>query len=387
LFDKRVKRLKNTHHHTCLDSLLLATNRYLDTGPALTRLTGHSLRHRGTKRKGLILGWERSPLDAQMDPVPDGSRLYFVVSHGVGPTELALFGLAWTISTHHWKPWLRRVVLARLTRPRIGRLYGLEAQVKDYKAEGYQRGPLGLPSHSGGRWIHRIHTLSSTEPLYDLDPEIEITLRRLRKTRNIVVSNSSNFVSSFDNSSPVTNISNSVEFCSTNSFAEQMENNERTLKELATPDVVYQPWCIQYPQLEPAQTYEVKSGLIHLLPKFHGLVREDPHKHLKEFHVGDMKRLFLEKIFPASKTTTIRKETCGIKQHFGETQHEYWERFNKLCATCPHHQISEQLLIQYFYEGLMMMDRSMIDVASGGALMDKTPTTTWNLISNMASNT
>ncbi|RDX86429.1 hypothetical protein CR513_32240, partial [Mucuna pruriens] len=32
-------------------------------------------------------------------------------------------------------------------------------------------------------------------------------------------------------------------------------------------------------------TYELKSGLIHLLPKFHGLVGEDLHKHLKEFHV------------------------------------------------------------------------------------------------------
>ncbi|RDX65459.1 hypothetical protein CR513_55883, partial [Mucuna pruriens] len=50
-------------------------------------------------------------------------------------------------------------------------------------------------------------------------------------------------------------------------------------------NVVYQPWCIQYPQLEPVQTYELKSGLIHLLPKFHGLAGEDPHKHLKEFHV------------------------------------------------------------------------------------------------------
>ncbi|RDY05159.1 hypothetical protein CR513_11032, partial [Mucuna pruriens] len=103
---------------------------------------------------------------------------------------------------------------------------------------------------------------SSTDPLYDLDPEIELTLRSL-----------------------ITNTSDSVEYSSTNSFAEQMENNERTLKELATPDVVYQPWCIQYPQLELAQTYELKSGLIHLLPKFHGLAREDPHKHLKEFHV------------------------------------------------------------------------------------------------------
>ncbi|RDY10478.1 hypothetical protein CR513_04994, partial [Mucuna pruriens] len=32
-----------------------------------------------------------------------------------------------------------------------------------------------------------------------------------------------------------------------------------------------------------------------------------------------------------------------------ETLHEYWKRFNKLCATCPYHQINEQLLIQYFY--------------------------------------
>lgn len=102
---------------------------------------------------------------------------------------------------------------------------------------------------------------------------------------------------------------------------------------------------------------------------------------------GDMKRTFLEKFFPASRTATIRKEICGIRQHTGETLHEYWERFNKLCATCPHHQISEQLLIQYFYEGLSMMDRSMIDAASGGALMDKTPVAARHLISNMASNT
>ncbi|RDX88978.1 hypothetical protein CR513_29360, partial [Mucuna pruriens] len=81
------------------------------------------------------------------------------------------------------------------------------------------------------------------------------------------------------------------------------------------------------------------------------------------------------------------KEICGIRKHSGETLHEYWERFNKLCAICPHHEISKQLLIQYFYEGLTMMDQSMVDVASRGALMDKTPATARHLISNMASNT
>ncbi|RDX93984.1 hypothetical protein CR513_23689, partial [Mucuna pruriens] len=102
---------------------------------------------------------------------------------------------------------------------------------------------------------------------------------------------------------------------------------------------------------------------------------------------GDMKRTFLEKFFLTSRTVSIRKEIDGIRQHTRETLHEYWERFNKLYATCPHHQISEQLLIQYFYEGLSMMDRSMIDTTSGGALMDKTPAAARHLISNMASNT
>ena len=32
----------------------------------------------------------------------------------------------------------------------------------------------------------------------------------------------------------------------------------------------------------------------------------------------------------------------------------------------------DQLLIQYFYEGLLPTDRNIIDVVSGGALVDKT---------------
>jgi len=51
-----------------------------------------------------------------------------------------------------------------------------------------------------------------------------------------------------------------------------------------------------------------------------------------------------------------------------------------------HHQIPYQLLIQYFYKGLMPTDRSIIDTASGGALVDKTPEAARQLISNMAAN-
>jgi hypothetical protein len=76
----------------------------------------------------------------------------------------------------------------------------------------------------------------------------------------------------------------------------------------------------------------------------------------------------------------------ALRQHNGESLHEYWECFNKLCASCPHHQISEQLLIQYFYEGLLPSDRSMIDAASGKAMVDKTLVAVRNLIANVATN-
>ena len=37
--------------------------------------------------------------------------------------------------------------------------------------------------------------------------------------------------------------------------------------------------------LDVVITFELKSRLIHLLPTFHGLTDEDPHKYLKEFHM------------------------------------------------------------------------------------------------------
>ncbi|RDX67120.1 hypothetical protein CR513_54035, partial [Mucuna pruriens] len=71
--------------------------------------------------------------------------------------------------------------------------------------------------------------------------------------------------------------------------------------------VVFQPWCIQYLKLEKTKSYELKSGLIHLLPKFHGLASKDPHKHLKEFHVvcSTMRPHGIPKDYIKTKTFTF----------------------------------------------------------------------------------
>ena len=52
----------------------------------------------------------------------------------------------------------------------------------------------------------------------------------------------------------------------------------------------------------------------------------------------------------------------------------------------PHHQSSEQLLLQYFYNGLALMEQNVIDAASRGAMVDKTLKAARALILNIVAN-
>ncbi|KAM2388571.1 hypothetical protein ACFXTH_038001 [Malus domestica] len=263
-----------------------------------------------------------------------------------------------------------------------------------------------------------MHTRKSKSiDLASYDPEIERTFRKLqRKIKQKCAS------MSLPPSSPPHLSSEEEE-----EPQEGMADN-RTLRELAMPNTDQQPLCITYPNAGGG--FELKSGMIHYLPKFHGFSTEDANKHLMEFHVvcsgmrpanmeeeqvklrafpftieakakewlynlppgsmntwNQVKHAFLEQYFPATKAASIRKDICAIRQQHGEPFGEYYERFTHLVASCPNHQISEHLLIQYFYEGLYGTDRVMLDAASGGAFMDKTPTNAKALIKNIAGNT
>ncbi|KAM2749725.1 hypothetical protein EV2_028599 [Malus domestica] len=208
--------------------------------------------------------------------------------------------------------------------------------------------------------------------------------------------------------------------------------DNRTLKELAASGLDNAaPLCIQYPMAAQGKTeeFELKSSLLHHIPKFHGLSMEDPNKHLKEFEVvcssmtpvtvdgsilkmkafpfslmdkakdwlyelapgtvtswESMKRAFLEKFFPTSRIILLRKKISGIQQSQGESFPSYYERFKSLVASCPQHQMKEELLLQYFYEGLLPLERQMLDASAGGALVDKTPRDAKTLIANRALN-
>ena len=55
----------------------------------------------------------------------------------------------------------------------------------------------------------------------------------------------------------------------------------RTLRDYLQPTKASTPSCIVFPNV--VGNFEMKPGVIQLLPKFHGLDYENPHLHLKEF--------------------------------------------------------------------------------------------------------
>ncbi|KAM1105929.1 hypothetical protein ACFX2B_002822 [Malus domestica] len=264
------------------------------------------------------------------------------------------------------------------------------------------------------------------EHIFDFDSDFERTLRRKKRLQK---SNPPSPESELEEQEV------EIEEEATTRCEEEvptMAVDNRTIKELSASGLAnVAPLCIQYPRADPEKTneFELKSSLLHHIPKFHGLSMEDPNKHLKEFEVvcssmtpvnvdsnilkmkafpfsllekandwlyelapgtvtswESMKRAFLEKFFPTSRVIRLRKKISGIQQSQGESFPTYYERFKALVASCPQHQMKEELLLQYFYEGLLPLERQMLDASAGGALMDKTPRDAKTFFANRALN-
>ncbi|XP_057247938.1 uncharacterized protein LOC130590061 [Beta vulgaris subsp. vulgaris] len=187
------------------------------------------------------------------------------------------------------------------------------------------------------------------------------------------------------------------------------------------------PLAIQYPEFGENVTFELKSGLVHLLPSFHGLNGEDPIKHLTESHAvctsmqprgvkedqiklrafpfsltdkandwfyhlspnsintwRGMKQAFFEKFFPSSKLNEFKRAISNIEQGYDELLYDYLERFKRLVACCPYHGFAEKDFVLYLVVGLLPDERRMVNAACGGNIDNKTPQQAMELISEFA---
>ncbi|CAM8999133.1 unnamed protein product [Rhodiola kirilowii] len=170
------------------------------------------------------------------------------------------------------------------------------------------------------------------------------------------------------------------------------------MRGVCAPYIDEAPWCIWLD--EDAEDIEIKGGVIHHLPKFGGMPDENPLRHLMEFHGvcmsmksalvpenifklkafpfslasqaksglmslpsgliiswDQMQRKFMDKYYSHSKVAQTRKELSMLRQGRGETLFDYLERFRQLEESCPNHGIPQRMLLEYFMDGMILMER------------------------------
>jgi hypothetical protein len=95
---------------------------------------------------------------------------------------------------------------------------------------------------------------------------------------------------------------------------------------------------------------------------------------------------FLKKFFPAQRTRQLRREIQTFQQKDGDLFFEAWEHFKELLLKCPHHNLSQDDQVQAFYEGLNDSNKSLVDSACGGVLMEKNSKETIELFETLSEN-
>ena len=201
----------------------------------------------------------------------------------------------------------------------------------------------------------------------------------------------------------------------------------QVMGDYARPVVESSPSCITLPTA--ARNYELKTLHFNMLPSFHGMASEDPLNFIRDFYsiiqsfplsnlTEDQLKMrcfpytlkdaaktwfmtltpgslttwemvynkFISKFYSHQKTKALRSEICTFNQDMGEPFHEAWDRFKMFLVKCPHHGFTQQLLNQFFYDGLNQICQAMVDNAAGGAILEKNPDETKALYEKLGQN-
>ena len=100
----------------------------------------------------------------------------------------------------------------------------------------------------------------------------------------------------------------------------------------------------------------------------------------------EMATKFLKKFFPAQKTRQLRREILTFQQKDGDLFFEAWEHFKELLLRCPHHKLSQDDQVLAFYEGLNDPNKSLVDLACGYILMEKSSKEAIELFETLSEN-
>src|SRR6185295_4432204 len=100
----------------------------------------------------------------------------------------------------------------------------------------------------------------------------------------------------------------------------------------------------------------------------------------------ELKKAFLEKYFPATKSNQLKKKISNIEQFADESLYDYYERFKKLVKPCPYHGYQQIDLVLYLHGGLREDDRRLVNASCGGNILKMTHDEAMTIFATLADN-
>jgi hypothetical protein len=93
---------------------------------------------------------------------------------------------------------------------------------------------------------------------------------------------------------------------------------------------------------------------------------------------------FIEKFFPAGKTSVYRDRILRFRKGKDELIHRSWIRFKDLIRQVPHHGIELWLLVQIFYDNVSSNDKNRINNSRKGKIVNLSTEEGWDRIEEYA---
>ncbi|KAG6424533.1 hypothetical protein SASPL_114951 [Salvia splendens] len=79
---------------------------------------------------------------------------------------------------------------------------------------------------------------------------------------------------------------------------------------------------------------------------------------------AEFRMIFLDRFFPASKTSALKREITEARQEYDEPLDQYWDRFQGLLQACPNHKLGEKEIYSIFYGGLTVESKNDLNLAA-----------------------
>ena len=80
---------------------------------------------------------------------------------------------------------------------------------------------------------------------------------------------------------------------------------------------------------------------------------------------------FLKKFFSTHRTNSLKRQISTFSANENEKFYACWERYKDSLNACPHHGFDTLLLVNYFYDGIFLAMKQLLETMCGGDFLSK----------------